>query len=83
MGWDALGWQHESWERALMRPIVFALLLAALLVPSLLLGQAKPTAKTKIQQAQNKLKDIKQDKKDLQEEDCCRARGEVRGPGRP
>lgn len=47
-------------------PLPLGVVMAAVFLPCLLQGQAKPTAKAKIQQAQSKLKNIKQDKKDLQ-----------------
>lgn len=50
-----------------MRGLIWlSLILASCALPCLALGQAKPSTKTKIQQAQNKLKDIKQDRKEIQ-----------------
>lgn len=50
-----------------MKHLLWLPWLAALLIlPSMSLGQGKPSTKTKIQQAQNKLKDIKQDRKEIQ-----------------
>jgi len=48
------------------QPALWLAMLAFGLLPCAGLGQAKPSAKTKIQQAQTKLKDIKQDKKEIQ-----------------
>lgn len=48
------------------RSVVLACAMMAAFAPCSLLGQGKPTSKSRMQQAQTKLKDIKQDKKALQ-----------------